>query len=44
MALLNELLGSFEGQLSLAVLIFILAMAVFFIRMFLKNIEQDTPK
>ena len=44
MTLLNELLGSTEGQLSLAVLVFMIGMGIFFARMFLKNIKEDAAK
>jgi hypothetical protein len=38
MVLFKELFGTFAGQLSLAVILFIIGMAIFFVRMFLKKI------
>ena len=40
MALLNELFGSFEGQLSFLVLLTVIGMAVFFVRMFIKKMDN----
>lgn len=33
-----ELFGSFAGQLSLAVILFMIGMAIFFIRLFVKKV------
>lgn len=38
MILFKELFGTFAGQLSLAVILFIIGMAIFFIRLFMKKI------
>jgi len=38
MVLFKELFGTFAGQLGLAVILFIIGMAIFFVRMFLKKI------
>ena len=38
MVLFKELFGTFPGQLSFAVILFIIGMAIFFVRMFLKKI------
>jgi hypothetical protein len=35
--MLRELFGTYEGQLSLAVIFFIIGMAIFFTRLFLKK-------
>ncbi len=42
MSLWKELLSSEVGLLSLAVIVFMLGMAVFYIRYFLRHIEQDS--
>jgi len=41
MALVTELFGSLEGQMSIAVFAIIVGMAVFFIRMFLKKMNNN---
>ena len=44
MTLLSELLSSPEGQLSLVVLLFMIGMGVFFVRLFYKNMKEDSSK
>jgi uncharacterized membrane protein len=44
MAIWKELLGSFEGQLSLLVVLFMLAMMVYFARLFIKKAMQQESK
>ncbi len=44
MAIWKELLGTYEGQLSLAVVIAILVMAGYFTRMFIKNALAENQK
>jgi len=41
MTLINELFGSIEGQMSIAVLAIVIGMAVFFVRMFLKKMNNN---
>ena len=38
--MLLELFGTFAGQLSLAVILFMIGMAVFFVRLFMKKSAQ----
>lgn len=40
----KDLFGSFTGLLSLGVIVFILGMAVFFIRLFMSSKPQDERK
>jgi hypothetical protein len=40
--MLGELFGSFAGQLSLGVILFIIAMAVFFYKFFMNKIKEDS--
>ena len=45
--MLLELFGSFAGQLSLAVILFMLGMIVFFVRLFIKKVlvgKQANPR
>jgi hypothetical protein len=44
MEIWKELLGSFEGQLSLAVILFMIVMVVYFARMFIKNAMNEETK
>jgi len=37
MKILTELFGSFAGQLSLTVILFMIGMAIFFVRLFIKK-------
>jgi len=37
MKMLIELFGSFDGQLSLAVILFMIGMAIFFVRLFINK-------
>jgi hypothetical protein len=39
MMMLRELFGTFEGQLSLAVIVTIIGMAIFFTRLFLRKMS-----
>ncbi|NCT84524.1 MAG: DUF3149 domain-containing protein [Comamonadaceae bacterium] len=44
MSAFQELLGSDAGLLSLAVILFMLAMAGFFIRFFLRHMREDEAR
>lgn len=44
MEIWKELFGSYEGQLSLAVIIMTLIMAGYFIRLFVQNTRKDESK
>ena len=44
MELVKDLFSSDVGLLSIAVLAFIVAMAVFFLRFFLRNMREDEAK
>lgn len=44
MEIWKELFGTYEGQLSLAVIIMTLVMAGYFIRLFVKNTLKDDSK
>jgi hypothetical protein len=39
MGALKELFGSFEGQLSLLVILTVIVMAIYYVRLFVKNIQ-----
>ncbi len=44
MEIWKELFGTYEGQLSLAVIVFTLVMAAYFIRLFIKNTMAESSK